>query len=110
MSRNARIATTAAARRIGPYLVAGVLAAGSVSLAGPANGAPAGADTVDRTVKSLQAQGYTVIVNKTGAAPRDECTVSAVRQGQTHDTVDSRGGGSVNTTVIARTVYLDVTC
>lgn len=103
--------TRATARRCVPYLVAGAVAAASaVSLAGAASGAPTGPDTVSRTVQSLQAHGYNVIVNKVGAAALDECTVSAVRPGQTHDTIDSRGGGSLHTTVISRTVYVDVTC
>ncbi|MGV0743454.1 hypothetical protein [Mycolicibacterium sp. XJ870] len=39
------------ARRIGPYLVAGVVAA-ALSLAGPANGAPSGVGTVDRAMNA----------------------------------------------------------
>jgi hypothetical protein len=53
MSPNSQIATRAVARRIGPYLVAGAVAAtAAMSLAGSANGAPAGPETVDRTVIS----------------------------------------------------------
>lgn len=80
-----------------------------VILAGAATAAPTGPSVTD-TVDSLQSSGYHVIVNKTGAAPLSECTVSAVRPGQAHTTADSRGGGSVNTTVISQTVYVDVTC
>ncbi|HET6731141.1 hypothetical protein [Mycobacterium sp.] len=62
------------------------------------------------TVQSLESQGYHVIVNRTGGAALSDCTVSAVRPGQIHSTTDSRGGGSVNTTVTSQTVYVDVAC
>lgn len=75
-----------------------------------ANAAPTGPSTVDQTVQTLEASGYNVIVNRTGAAPLSQCTVSAVRPGQTHSTDDSRGGGSINTTVTSKTVYVDVAC
>ena len=64
----------------------------------------------DGTVGTLEAEGYNVIVNRTGAAPLSQCTVSAVRPGQTHSTNDSRGGSSINTTVTSQTVYVDVAC
>jgi hypothetical protein len=56
----------------------------------------------------LQQQGYNVIVNRIGDAPLDQATVVAVRPGQTHETTDSRGGGSIKTTVTSQTVYVDV--
>lgn len=96
------------------YLAVGftttVLASGFVALAAVANAAPTGPSQVDDTVRSLEAEGYNVIVNRTGAAPLSQCSVSAVRPGQTHSTTDSRGGGSLNTTVMSETVYVDVAC
>ena len=86
------------------------LASGAVALAAVAAAAPTGPSQVDETVRTLQASGYNVILNRTGAAPLSECTVSAVRPGQTHSTTDSRGGGSLNTTVTSETVYVDVEC
>ena len=86
------------------------LASGFVALAAVANAAPTGPSQVDDTVRSLEAEGYNVIVNRTGAAPLSQCSVSSVRPGQTHQTTDSRGGGSLNTTVTSRTVYVDVAC
>jgi hypothetical protein len=65
---------------------------------------------VNDTVRTLEASGYNVIINRTGAAPLSECTVSAVRPGQTHATTDSRGGSSLNTTITSQTVYVDVAC
>src|SRR4051794_29675914 len=86
------------------------IAASSVALAVVASAAPPGPSTVDQTVRTLESSGYHVIVNKTGAAPLSQCTVSGVRQGQTHSTDDSRSGGSINRTVTSRTVYVDVAC
>lgn len=86
------------------------LASGFVALAAVATAAPTGPSQVDDTVRSLEAEGYNVIVNRTGAAPLSQCSVSAVRPGQTHSTTDSRGGGSLNTTVTSQTVYVDVAC
>ena len=65
---------------------------------------------MDQTVRTLEASGYKVIVNRTGAVPLSQCSVSAIRQGQTHATDDSRGGSSINTTVTSKTVYVDVAC
>ena len=85
-------------------------AASATALAGVANAAPTGPSSVDQTVQTLEASGYNVIVNRSGAAPLSQCTVSAVRPGQTHSTDDSRGGGSINTTIMSKTVYVDVAC
>ena len=86
------------------------LAASAVALAAVAIAAPSGPSTVDQTVRTLEASGYHVIVNRSGAAPLARCTVSAVRPGHTHSTNDSRGGSSINTTITSKTVYVDVTC
>jgi hypothetical protein len=44
-----------------------------------------------------------------GAAPLSQCTVSAVRPGQTHSE-DSRRDSSIITTITSKTVYVDATC
>ena len=96
------------------YVVIGItattLTSAAMALAAAASAAPTGPSQVDDTVRTLEASGYNVIVNKTGAAPLSQCTVSSVRPGQTHSTDDSRGGSSINTTVTSRTVYVDVAC
>jgi hypothetical protein len=89
---------------------ASALALAAVALAGVAVAAPTGPSEVDQTVRTLEASGYNVVINRTGAAPLSECTVSAVRPGQTHSTSDSRGGSSINTTITSQTVYVDVAC
>jgi hypothetical protein len=91
-------------------IIATALASTAVALATTTAAAPTGPSQVDDTVRTLEASGYNVIINRTGGAPLSQCTVNAVRPGQTHATDDSRGGGSINTTITSQTVYVDVTC
>ena len=86
------------------------LAASAVAFAAVANAAPSGPSTVDQTIRTLEGSGYNVIINRSGAAPLSQCTVGAVRPGQTHSTTDSRGDDSLSTTITSKTVYVDVTC
>jgi hypothetical protein len=67
------------------------LAAAAVGSASPTVAAPSGVGTAQDTVKSLQADGYTIILKKVGNAPLDECTVSAV---QPDHTSSEMGSGS----------------
>lgn len=90
-------------------LAAGALASTAFALCGAVAAAPT-EQSVDQTVKSLETSGYHVIVNRTGASLMSSCTVAGVRPGHNFATDDSRGGGSINTTVISKTVYVDVTC
>jgi hypothetical protein len=96
------------------YVIIGVTAttmtSAAMALAAAATAAPTGPSQVDDTVRTLEASGYNVIINRSGAAPLSQCTVNAVRPGQTHSTTDSRGGSSINTTITSKTVYVDVTC
>ena len=89
-------------------ILAGGLTAAVLGLAGPAGAAPSGPGNAQDTINQLQADGYNVIVNDVGSTPLDQDTVVAVRPGQTHETNDSRGGGSIKTTVTSETVYVDV--
>jgi hypothetical protein len=92
-------------------LATGVLASAALGLAGTANAAPAGASSVDATVSQLRAQGFQVIVNRVGTAPLEQCTVNAVRPGQTFSRTDSGvPGDALVTTVTNKTVYVDVVC
>jgi hypothetical protein len=59
------------------------------------------------------AQGFQVIVSRVDTAVVDQCTVSAVRPGQTFSRTDSGVPGADDdlvTTVTNKTVYVDVTC
>ena len=83
-----------------------------LGLAPSANAAPSG-PSVDATVNQLRAEGFKVIVNRVGTAPLDQCTLNAVRPGQTFSRTDSGVPGADNdivTTVTTQTVYVDVTC
>lgn len=87
----------------------GAAAAAVIGLAGPAQAAPTGPGNAQQTISELQAQGYNVVVNRTGSAPLDQATVVAVRPGQTFSQTDHRNpGGDLQTTVTGKTVYVDV--
>jgi hypothetical protein len=87
----------------------GATAAAAIGLAGAAQAAPSGPGNAQQTISELQAQGYNVIVNRTGSAPLDQATVVAVRPGQTFSQTDHRNpGGDLQTTVTGKTVYVDV--
>ena len=94
-------------------VTAGALASAALGLAGTATAAPSGPSSVDQTVSQLRSQGYQVIVNRVGAARLDQCTVNAVRPGQTFSRTDSGVPGAdddIVTTVTNKTVYVDVAC
>jgi hypothetical protein len=62
----------------------GVLALTALGLASQAAAVPTGAGSAADTVKSLQADGYTVQINgATTTSPLSECTVTAVHPGST---------------------------
>lgn len=93
-------------------LAAGALASAALGLAGTATAAPSGPASVDGTISQLQSQGFQVIVSRVDTAAVD-CTVSAVRPGQTFSRTDSGVPGANDdlvTTVTNKTVYVDVTC
>ena len=94
-------------------LTASVLSAAGLTLAATAVAAPTGPSSVDQTVTQLKADGYTVIVNKVGAASVNQCTVAAVRPGQTYSRTDSGTPGAqdnIYTTVTGKTVFVDLAC
>jgi len=96
------------------YLTATLLAAAatsaSLAVSGVANAAPTGPSEVEETVKTLEASGYNVVLNRTGSEPLSSCSVESVRPGQTHRTVDSRGSSTPSETIVAETVYVDLAC
>jgi hypothetical protein len=94
-------------------ITTGAMAVAAVALASAANAAPSGPTTASEALNSLQAQGFHVILNKTGAGPLDQCVVHSVRPGQTFERNDSGApgaGSGIVTTITAKTVYLDVEC
>ena len=87
------------------------LCAAALGFAASALAAPTGPSTVDRTINTLKAHGFDVILNRTGGAPLSQCVVSAVRPGHQITRTDSGNPGDVlATTVVSKTVYVDVTC
>ncbi|RDH74924.1 hypothetical protein DVS77_29990 [Mycolicibacterium moriokaense] len=92
-------------------LCAVALAAGALAAASAA--APSGPSTASTVIADLQAHGFQVILNRTGAVPLDRCVVTSVHPGQTFARTDSGSPGagtSIVTTVVAKTVYVDVDC
>jgi hypothetical protein len=96
-----------------PLVAAGALVSAALGLAGTATAAPSGPAPIDATISQLQAQGFQVIVSRVDTAAADQCTLSAVRHGQTFSRTDSGVPGADDdlvTTVTNKTVYVDVTC
>jgi hypothetical protein len=94
-------------------LTAGALASAALALAATASGAPSGPSPVDATISQLQAQGFQVIVSRVDSAAANQCTLNAVRPGQTFSRTDSGVPGAQDdlvTSVTNKTVYVDVTC
>ena len=97
---------------INTVAVAAAIAA-SVACAAAANAAPTGGESVNDVVMGLQAQGNTVVVNRTGSQPLSQCTVTGIRAGQTFMHFDSGYPGAGNdpmTQVSSMTVYVDAQC
>src|SRR6476620_5369523 len=91
-------------------LTTGAFAVIPLSYITEATAAPAGPSSVEDTVAELTGAGFHVIVNRTGAAPLAQCTVTAVRPGQTYSTNDSRGGDPNVTTDTYKQVYVEASC
>jgi hypothetical protein len=91
-------------------LAATGIAAATIGFAAPATAAPSGgSSSVQDTVNSLQDQGYHVVLNKTGAAPLSQCTVTAIRPGQDFTPFSTRNNNGVVQHTFS-TVYVDVGC
>jgi hypothetical protein len=86
-------------------------AAGGLGLATAAQfwAAPA-ATTAAETVATLQANRYRVILNKVGAEPLSECSVTAIRPGRAITDIVPAGGGDTKSEILYTTVYVDVRC
>jgi hypothetical protein len=94
-------------------IAAGALASAAFGLAGAASAAPSGPPSVDDTISRLQAQGFNVLVSRVDSAAGDQCTLNAVRPGQTFSRTDSGVPGAQDdlvTSVTDKTVYVDVIC
>ena len=88
--------------------VIGALAAGGLGLATAAQ--TSAAPTAAETIATLQANGYRVIVNKVGAEPLSECSVTAIRPGRAITDIVTAGGGDTKSEILYTTAYVDVRC
>jgi hypothetical protein len=91
---------------------AAAIAAG-IACAPAVHAAPSGHGNAGELVMQLQAQGNTVVVNRSGSHPLSQCTVASVRPGQTYTRYDSGYPGAKNdpmTQLVATTVYVDAQC
>ena len=84
---------------------AGALAAAALGFAGVAGAAPSGLGSAEDIVKSLQAQGYNVMVNGTQFGPLSACAVTGVHNPTAADAIDAMGRATQFTTV-----YVDISC
>jgi hypothetical protein len=91
-------------------LAAAGLAAVTLGVVAPALAAPSGPGSAQQTVATLEASGYRVILNRVGAAPLDQCTVTAIRPGQQVTEPRTSSGGNLVEQVIFTTVYVDASC
>ncbi len=89
------------------------LAVSAVALTPTADATPTGPSTVDAMIDSLQAQGFDVVVSRTGDGAPALCTVAAVRAGHTYSRTDSGSPGAQDdlvTTLLSKTVYVKLSC
>ncbi|MCW2513320.1 MAG: hypothetical protein JWR11_2362 [Mycobacterium sp.] len=89
------------------------VAVAMVAVTPSVNAAPAGPASIDDTITQLQQGGYGVIVNRFGDLQREQCTIAAVRPGHTYSRTDSGAPGAGDdlvTTVMDKTVYVDLSC
>jgi hypothetical protein len=87
----------------------GALIASATAVAGPAEavGGPGGFGNAQDTINTLQAQGFTVLINGAAVYPLSGCKVLGI-EGLRNDNVDSSGA------IIDRTkftpVWVDISC
>ena len=79
--------------------VAGLLASGTMAIAGTAAAAPTGGSNAADTVKALRDMGYSVQLNGSLTGSLSQCTVTGVH-GLSNTDTDGQSG----------TVYVDITC
>jgi hypothetical protein len=89
--------------------VAGLAASLAIG-AGSAAAAPSGPSTAADTIARLQANGNTVIVNKVGTGPIDQCTVESVRPVQTRPAPSGNPLTGVPNLQTTMTVHVGLKC
>jgi hypothetical protein len=103
--------------RLALTLAAAGLALGGI-FTGPAGTASAQTSAAD-TIGQLEAQGYTVNIDRVGSAPLDRCVVTSVRNPNTitqtirvNDRTgpDGRNHSDLVTIVVSRTIQVSLYC
>lgn len=95
---------------IASTMTAVALSTGILGVAGTAHAAPTGPDSAADTIRKLESEGRRVIVNRVGAAPLSQCTVTSVTAGQDVTDRDPVGDTGSVERVRYRTVYVTVSC
>ncbi|ODQ93386.1 hypothetical protein [Mycolicibacterium holsaticum] len=91
-------------------ITAAALSAAALGVAGPAQAAPSGPGSATDTIRKLESEGNRVIVNRVGAAPLSQCTVTSMTAGQDITERDPVGDAGSVERVRYSTVYVTVTC
>jgi CMP-2-keto-3-deoxyoctulosonic acid synthetase len=92
-------------------ILAAMAAAGVLTaLPGTASAVVTGAPDAATAVQQLQADGYHVILNKTGDEPLSQCRVLSVQPGHAVTETVPAGGGDTVAKVVYTPVYVDVGC
>jgi hypothetical protein len=95
--------------------VAATLAATSLMLApaGPATAEPTASGNAYTTIGSLEAEGYSVIIDRVGNAPINQCIVTSVRNPQQQTRtfwVDEGKHRRLVTVVVSRSINVSLNC
>ena len=88
-------------------LCAAVLAATPIATATADDAAPSGS-SVDDTIRTLEDNGYNVVLQRTGNGPLRKCRVSGIRPG--HGITEKREQAGTQQGSLGTSVYLDVIC
>ncbi|BBY82619.1 hypothetical protein MPUL_37770 [Mycolicibacterium pulveris] len=96
-------------RTLGIATAAALLAA-TLGATAPAQAAPTGPGSAEDTIRRLETEGNRVIVNRVGAAPLSQCTVTSVTAGQDVTDRDPVGDTGSVERVRYSTVYVTVSC
>ncbi|MCH9732367.1 MAG: hypothetical protein K0U84_22330 [Actinomycetia bacterium] len=88
-------------------LCAVVLAATTIATATADDAAPSGS-SVEDTIRTLEDNGYNVVVQRKGNEPLRRCRVSGIRPG--HGSTDQREQAGTQQGPLDTSVYLDIIC
>lgn len=87
-------------------LCAAGLAAMTIATATADDAAPSGS-SVEDTIRTLEDNGYNVVVQRNGTRPLRKCTVSGIRPGHGSTEQREQAGTQGN---LETSVYLDIVC